>query len=60
MPFDREGGGALASWMLLSGNEDALDPIIVETIHQLVDDLHPHELQPGANRITHERPIRWC
>src|SRR5688500_7947898 len=26
--FDKEGGGALASWMLLSGNEDALDPIV--------------------------------
>ncbi|MFC3098802.1 TetR family transcriptional regulator [Alteraurantiacibacter palmitatis] len=51
--FGREGGGALASWMLLSGNEDALDPI-VETIHQLVDELHPHELQPGANRLMHE------
>lgn len=37
--FDREGGGALASWMLLSGNEDALDPVI-EAIHDLVDDLH--------------------
>ena len=36
--FDKEGAGALASWMLLSGNEDALDPI-VEAIHQLVDDL---------------------
>ena len=36
--FDREGGGALASWMLLSGNEDALDPI-VEAIHDLVDDV---------------------
>ncbi len=36
--FDREGGGALASWMLLSGNEDALDPI-VEAIHDLVDEL---------------------
>jgi len=34
--FDREGAGALASWMLLSGNEDALDPI-VEDIHNLVD-----------------------
>lgn len=51
--FGREGGGALASWMLLSGNEDALDPI-VETIHQLVDELHPSELQPGANRLMHE------
>ena len=37
--FDREGGGALASWMLLSGNEDALDPI-VDAIHDLVDELH--------------------
>ncbi len=36
--FDKEGAGALASWMLLSGNEDALNPI-VEAIHQLVDDL---------------------
>ena len=37
--FDREGGGALAGWMLLSGNEDALDPIL-ETIHDLVEELH--------------------
>ncbi len=36
--FDREGAGALASWMLLSGNEDALDPI-VDAIHDLVVDL---------------------
>ena len=36
--FDREGAGALCTWMLLSGNEDALDPI-VETIHALVDDI---------------------
>jgi AcrR family transcriptional regulator len=36
--FDQEGAGALASWMLLSGNEDALDPI-VETIHKLVDEI---------------------
>lgn len=37
--FDREGAGALASWMLLSGNEDALDPILA-TIHDLVEELH--------------------
>ncbi|WP_228243199.1 TetR/AcrR family transcriptional regulator [Porphyrobacter sp. GA68] len=36
--FDREGAGALAGWMLLTGNEDALDPI-VETIHELVDEI---------------------
>ncbi len=36
--FDAEGAGALASWMVLSGNEDALDPV-VEAIHKLVDDI---------------------
>ncbi len=36
--FDREGAGALASWMILSGNEDALDPIL-DAIHALVDRL---------------------
>lgn len=37
--FDKEGAGALASWMLLSGNEDALDPI-VDAIHDLVVELN--------------------
>jgi AcrR family transcriptional regulator len=36
--FGEEGAGALASWMILSGNEDALDPIL-EAIHGLVDQL---------------------
>ncbi len=36
--FGREGAGALAAWMILSGNRDALDPIL-ETIHRLVDRL---------------------
>ena len=45
--FGKEGGGALASWMLVNGNEDALDPI-VEAIHDLVDDLG--EFGSGANR----------
>jgi AcrR family transcriptional regulator len=36
--FDQGGAGALASWMLLSGNEDALNPI-VDTIHALVDEI---------------------
>lgn len=36
--FDKEGAGALASWMILSGNQDALDPIL-EAIHRLVDEL---------------------
>lgn len=40
--FGRQGGGALAAWMLVSGNRDALDPVI-ETIHGLVDQLHPQD-----------------
>ena len=50
--FDREGAGALTSWMLLTGNEDALDPII-STIHALVDELAPEEAdaQCGEQRI---------
>jgi AcrR family transcriptional regulator len=50
--FDREGAGALTSWMLLTGNEDALDPII-STIHDLVDELAPDEADHagGAQNI---------
>ncbi len=40
--FDIGGAGALASWMLASGNEDALDPVI-ESIHALVDELTPQD-----------------
>jgi AcrR family transcriptional regulator len=36
--FGKNGAGALASWMILSGNEDALDPILT-AIHDLVDEL---------------------
>ena len=36
--FDKSGAGALAAWMLLSGNEDALNPV-VEAIHKLVDEV---------------------
>ncbi|WP_374943285.1 TetR/AcrR family transcriptional regulator [Sphingomonas sp.] len=36
--FGSGGAGALASWMILSGDEDALDPILT-AIHDLVDDL---------------------
>lgn len=47
--FGKGGAGALASWMILSGNEDALDPIL-EAIHHLVDEL---SAAPDAD----ERPI---
>ena len=36
--FGREGAGALAAWMILSGNRDALNPIL-DAIHGLVDQL---------------------
>lgn len=42
--FDKEGAGALAGWMLATGNEDALDPV-VEAIHQLVDEIAPAEAE---------------
>ncbi len=36
--FDQQGAGALATWMIMSGNHDALDPIL-SAIHNLVDEL---------------------
>lgn len=50
--FDKEGAGALASWMLLTGNEDALTPI-VETIHALVDEIATEEAEnhQGVMRV---------
>lgn len=43
--FDKGGAGALATWMILTGNLDVLDPIL-EAIQRLVDMIgrdHPHE-----------------
>ena len=52
--FDREGAGSLASWMVLTGNEDALDPI-VQAIHRLVDDLDSdHGISGG---ILHDETL---
>ena len=48
--FDREGAGALTSWMLLTGNEDALNPIIT-TIHELVDEIAPEEAGHGGDEM---------
>src|SRR3569623_87033 len=47
MTFDAfaKGAGAMASWMILTGNQNALDPIL-DAIHRLVDELaqdHDHE-----------------
>ncbi len=49
--FDKEGGGALATWMLMSGNEDALDPL-VQAVHDLIDDLGDHE-SGQMHHVTH-------
>jgi AcrR family transcriptional regulator len=44
--FGREGAGALAAWMILSGNRDALDPVL-DAIHGLVNRLREgHEDRP--------------
>lgn len=44
--FGKEGGGALAAWMILSGNREALNPIL-DAIHELVDQLgEGHEDRP--------------
>jgi AcrR family transcriptional regulator len=48
--FGREGAGALASWMILSGDRSALDPIL-EAIHRLVDQIGPHDDRP-VHEIT--------
>lgn len=47
--FDRQGAGALAMWMLLSGNEDALDPILA-AILRLVDRLTEEDDDDGHIR----------
>ncbi len=47
--FDRDGAGALASWMMVSGNEDALDPIL-RAVHDLVDELGPEGQDEQALR----------
>lgn len=55
--FDKEGAGALASWMILTGNEDALTPI-VETIHDLVDEIAPEEAAHGVAPLqVHEETL---
>lgn len=51
--FDKEGAGALASWMMLTGNEDALTPI-VETIHALVDEIAIDEAMHRGSMAVHK------
>jgi AcrR family transcriptional regulator len=45
--FGKNGAGALASWMILTGNENALDPILT-AIHDLVEELAQDHQSAGA------------
>jgi AcrR family transcriptional regulator len=49
--FGQGGAGALASWMILSGNEDALNPILT-AIHDLVDEIADAAQAPGLREET--------
>ena len=49
--FGKEGAGALAAWMILTGNRDALDPIL-ESIRTLVDQLTLDHEQHGVPETT--------
>jgi AcrR family transcriptional regulator len=48
--FDQGGAGALANWMLMTGNDDALDPV-VSAIHRMIDELTP---DPDEKRLMRE------
>ena len=50
--FDGGGAGALASWMILSGNRDALDPIL-SAVRDLVEELATG-VEPACRPIPQE------
>ena len=52
--FGKGGAGALASWMILSGNTDALDPILT-AIHDLVEELAEND--PPGNRPIKDQTL---
>ena len=53
--FGKGGAGALASWMILTGNQDALDPILT-AIHDLVDELAMGE--PEGQTPIHQQTLQ--
>ncbi|WP_254606367.1 TetR family transcriptional regulator [Sphingomonas bacterium] len=53
--FGAGGAGALASWMILTGNRDALHPIL-RAIHALVDDLV--ETRPEGGRPIEDQTLQ--
>ena len=50
--FGREGAGALAAWLILMGDKDALQPVL-DAIHKLVDELG----QGDSYRPVHETTL---
>lgn len=50
--FGKEGAGALAAWMILSGNRDALDPIL-QAVRTLVKQLSVAHEDHHVPEITH-------
>ena len=50
--FGREGAGALAAWLILMGDKDALQPVL-DAVHNLVDELG----QGHADRPVHETTL---
>lgn len=49
--FDQQGAGALATWMIMTGNENALNPIL-DAIHNLMEDLGKGHDFPLMNEDT--------
>ena len=49
--FGKQGAGALAAWMILSGNRDALNPILA-AIRALVDQLSEQHEEHGVPEST--------
>ena len=54
--FGEGGAGALASWMILTGDRGALDPIL-DAIHDLVDELAAEE-HGRADRPIHQETLQ--
>lgn len=56
--FGKGGAGALASWMILTGNQDALDPIL-QAIHDLVEKLaEEHDDHAHDGKAIHEETLQ--
>jgi AcrR family transcriptional regulator len=49
--FDEQGAGALSTWMVMTGNDQALNPV-VEAIHHLLDQLREGEADPMMHSDT--------